>query len=116
MRYYRSSALGATPKYQWIENTEGRWGQPKDAVLCYSYATQTPVSPGEAYCGKKPSGPITTGLTTALSWLRTDLQTQGALRAGQPAPSGGTPKWLLPVGIGLTAVGVVLIATKKKQS
>lgn len=103
MRYYRSSALGASDTYQWREKN----GKP----VCWSPLTNTVVS--DNYCGDKPSA-FKTGLSVGVNWLRSDLQTQGALRAGPVAPTSGTPSWLLPVGLGLAVVGVVLIAKKKK--
>jgi hypothetical protein len=34
----------------------------------------------------------------------------------QPLVSGGMPSWLLPVGLGVVAIGAVLLMTKKKSA
>jgi hypothetical protein len=73
--------------------------------LCFNRVTNKPVD--AKYCVKEPStwDKISGGFLDAAK-----------LRSSGGGTSGGMPSWILPVGLGVVAIGAVLLLTKKKSS
>ena len=55
------------------------------------------------------------GGKAVLDLFTSEARAKGKAAAYDTRSGGGTPSWLLPVGIGAAVLGVVLIATKKKD-
>lgn len=104
-RYYISSALGATTSFRWTTTAGG-------TKICWSDTLNKQVQP--SLCPKEEESAVKAGAKAALSFLTEGWRQEGALRAARAQqPQSTTPSWLLPVGLGVAAIGIVLIAKKK---
>jgi hypothetical protein len=101
---YQREALGADVRYQ--QQASGRcW----DTVKLESVPSFYCEGRSALTTSKEPSfwDKFTSGLTAAAQIRGSGTTTTTA---------GGMPSWLLPVGVGVVAIGAVLLLTKKKKS
>ena len=110
---------GDTGQYSVVEGGCTGATSPKTGYCCWDNLGRHPVD--KSLCGAKDSQSTADKI---LGWLGTGFnvyaqgqQNQGIIKAGQASMStSGTPGWLLPVGIGVAALGLVLVISKRKKA
>lgn len=110
-------SVGDTSRYSIVDGGCTGSTSPAAGKCCWDSVARAPVD--KSNCGVKDPSLFDKLLgygKQGLDVYAQGQQQQGTIKAAQAASmqGGGMPGWLLPVGLGVVALGAVLVLTKKR--